>query len=165
MNSGITDHNYTNPNLISVDQVVGQLDVLTGSKASNRQYNVSTITVMDETCRSQHSQASPSTVVGQRYIDLAGKTAGIVGSVCDQSYASSLNFIQQKLVELTTQFPLQRLPNPNTIKVVVDNVLEAQDPVNGWTYNSAANAIVFHGTGVPGASALISVTFDPAGLL
>ena len=162
---GLPDHDYSNSNLISVDQVVNQLDNLTGSKASNRQYNVSTITVMDETCRSQHAQASPVTIVGQRYIDLATKTSGIVGSVCDQSYASSLNFIQQKLVELTTQFPLQRQPDPTTIKVVVDNVLEAQDPVNGWTYSSVANSIVFHGTGVPTSSALIDVTFDPVSLL
>ena len=162
---GITDHNYVNPNLITVDQVVGQLDALTASKASNRQYNVSTITVMDEACRSQHAKVSSVTIVGQRYIDLATKTSGIVGSICDQSYADSLNFIQQRLVELTTQFPLNRQPNPSTITVMVDNVLEAQDPVNGWTYNSVANTIVFHGTGVPTASSLININFDPATLL
>lgn len=161
---GIADHDYTNSNLLPVSQFLTTLDNLTQSTPSNRQYNISAITVLDETCRSQHVKQSPTTIVGQRYIDVAKQTSGVVGSICDQSYADSLNVIQQRLVELATQFTLGRQPNPATISVVVNGIVVPQDALNGWSYNPAANTIVFHGTSIPPAAATISVSFDPTTL-
>lgn len=161
---GVADHSYTNPGLVTVDSVVTQLDQITNSTSTNRRYNVSSIAVLDEACRQQHLPQSSVTIVGQRYMDLANRTGGVTGSICDSSYSSSLNFIQQRIVELSTQFPLNGDPNPSTIVVVVDGAVVPQDATNGWTYMADANAIAFHGTAVPGASAVISVSFDPKSL-
>lgn len=164
MNGGTADHDYSNVSLLRVSDVVSQLDTFTHSAPTNRQYNVSAIAVTDEACRSQHVKDSGSTIIGQRYIELANATSGIVGSICDQSYATSLKYIQQHLVELASQFQLGRVPNESSIKVTVNGIPVAKDPANGWTYNSTANTIVFHGTAVPSPSASISITFDPAGI-
>lgn len=161
MQNSIADHDYTNPNLMTIDGLISELDQLTQSTPAKRNYNVSAITVLDQTCQSIHKIASPVTIVGSRYMELATKTGGVLGSICDASYANSLNFIQQRIVEMTTQFPLSVEPSPTSIRVFTAGKELLQDAVNGWTYNSAANAIQFHGTGIPSAGAAVDVQFTP----
>lgn len=163
-NGGIADHDYTNPNLVSVNSVVAGLDAFTGSVPTNRHYNVSAITVLDQTCQRTHVQQSSSAIIGQRYIDLVNATGGVLGSVCDSNYANSLNFIQQRIVELTTEFPLTRTPNPSTITVSVNGAPVLEDSINGWSYDIVNNAIMFHGASVPASGAAINVHFDPNSL-
>lgn len=162
---GASDHNYNYADLVPVDQVVSELDAITSSVPGDRRYNVSAITVKDEACRAQHYQETTATLIGKRYIELAGKTNGTLGSVCDTSFADSLAFIQQRIVELTTQFKLDRLPKVETIVVQVDGNLVPNDSTNGWTYSSDSNAIIFHGNAVPSASANLRVTYDPKSFL
>jgi hypothetical protein len=107
----------------------------------------------------------PTTLIGKRYIQLANQTNGMLGSICDTSYASSLNFIQQHITELSTQFRLTGDPNPATIRVLVDYKLIPQDVSNGWTFDSSTNVITFHGGAVPSANSVINITFDPLHLL
>lgn len=159
-----TDHDYNQAGLLAVSSIVAQLDAITSSSATKRNYNVSAITVKDTTCLNQHKQNAPSATLGTRYLELAGLTDGITGSVCDPSFAQSLDFIQQKIVELTTQFLLERQPIVSTISVSIDGVPLANDAVNGWTYHADINGIKFHGTGVPPAGANIGVAYDPTEL-
>jgi hypothetical protein len=161
---GGTDHDYAQAGLLQVDTLISQLDTYTSSTAAQRNYNVSAITVKDTACQTSHAAAAPSTIVGTRYIDIANKTNGILGSVCDASFATSLNFIQQRIVELTTEFKLDREPNPSTITITINSVTLAQDATNGWTYDAASMSIRFHGTGVPPAGAKIGISFDPMNL-
>lgn len=162
---GVGDHSYSNPGLESVDSYIAQLDAFTGSTAGQRNYSVSAITVPDEACRAQHSANAPSTIIGTRYIEMANKTGGVLGSVCDADYANTLNVIQQRIIELSTQFPLSREPNVSTIVVLVDNQVVPQDATNGWTYDATANVITFHGNAVPASGAAVNIYFDPAQLL
>jgi hypothetical protein len=161
---GVADHSYTNPNLETVDSYVSFLDQLTQTTDVNRRYNVSAITVLDNTCLKSHAPMAPSTIIGQRYIDLANKTNGVLGSICDSSYANALQAIQQRILELSTQFPLGRQPVESTIKVVVAGVSVANDATNGWTYVTSSNSIMFHGSAVPAQGASIQVNFDPVGV-
>ncbi|MGZ3743880.1 MAG: hypothetical protein ACXWRE_05800 [Pseudobdellovibrionaceae bacterium] len=161
---GIPDHDYNDPGLESVDSYISFLDNFTNSVAANRRYSVSAITVPDQNCYNTHVKNAPSTIIGQRYIDMVNKTNGVLGSICDASYANSLSSIQQKILELSTQFPLARTPVVSSIKVSVDGNLISQDPTNGWTYEATSNSIMFHGTAVPSASSAIQVSFDPAGV-
>lgn len=165
LRGGISDHNYNAPNLMTIDHVVAQLDQITGSTPANRRYNVSAITVLDSACRQQHAKDMPTTLIGKRYIQLANQTNGMLGSICDTSYASALNFIQQHITELSTQFRLTGDPNPATIRVLVDYKLISQDASNGWTFDSSTNVITFHGNAVPSANSVINITFDPLHLL
>jgi len=159
------DHNYAQTGLLSVDDVISQLDAITGSTSTKRNYNVSAITVMDSACQAQHSANAPSAIVGTRYIDIVNRTNGVLGSVCDSSFASSLQNIQEKIIELSTLFPLDREPDVKTIRVAVNGQFINQDEKNGWTYLTSENAIQFHGSAVPPAGASIQVYYDPATLL
>ncbi len=161
---GGSDHDYANAGLMTSDELLGFLDTLTSSKPESRTYNVSAISVIDSACYTNHVKVSTSSVLGTRYKDLVNKANGILGSVCDASYASSLNFIQQRIVELATQFRLSRLPVADSIKVFSNGVAVAKDSQNGWSYDSNANAVIFHGTSVPSASSSIKINFDPAGV-
>ena len=158
------DHNYSDPGIETVASQVAYLDGLTHSTGSHRRYSVSAITVLDSACQSSHAAQSGSTIIGTRYIQLANMTNGVLGSVCDSSFASSLAAIQQKILELSTAFPLDGSPDPATIQVFVNGVSIAQGSTNGWTYDSTTNAISFHGASVPPAGAAISVKFDPSHL-
>jgi hypothetical protein len=162
---GIPDHDYTNPGLPAVDSVIAQLDSITSSTSASRNYNVSAITVMDNTCMTSHLANSPSTIVGSRYIELANKTGGVLGSVCDTSFATSLAKIQSQIATLATQFQLDRVPDVRTISVVVNGSVIPQDATNGWTYVSTSNSIQFHGAAIPPAGASIQVSFEPATIL
>jgi hypothetical protein len=160
-NSGI-DHNYNDPNLDTVASYESFLDSFTGSQSpATRTWNVSAIAVLDSACLASHGHDAPTTIIGQRYIQLANDSDGVLGSVCDTSYADSLNLISDKIIELSTQFALSRVPDPSTIVVTVNGSIVPEDATNGWTYNSSANSIVFHGSAIPPQGSTISVDFQP----
>jgi hypothetical protein len=157
----VPDHDYAYSNLDTVSSYETYLDSLTTSTGATRRYNVSTITVMDNACVNSHIGASPSTIIGQRYMQIATDTNGIIGSICDNSYASSLSNIAGQIATLSTQFYLNQVPQVSTIVVTVNGAMVAGNGTNGWTYNSTNNAIQFHGTAVPPQGATISVNFVP----
>ena len=156
-----SDHNYNQTGLLAVNDFITSLDTLTSSTVTNRQYNVSAITVEDSACQASHSQAAPSSIIGTRYMDLVNKTNGILGSVCDSSFANSLSFIQQRIVELSTSFKLDSIPKQSTIVVTVNGSVIANSTTSGWTYSSDSNSITFHGSSVPAASATVNIAYDP----
>ncbi len=158
----VPDHSYMAPTLDSVATYISYLDTFTSSTPSNRHYNVSAISVLDSACQSaQNAAGSPNSIVGQRYMDIAAQTNGTVGSLCDTNFAATLTKIQENILELSSQFFLQRTPILASITVVVNGASISQDVVNGWTYNSTANSIVFHGSSIPPQGANIAINFDP----
>lgn len=91
------------------------------------------------------STASPAV----RYAEVATKTGGIIGSICDASFEQTLIRIAQALNTLKRVFPLTLKPIINSITVTVDGVAIPQDPVNGWQYRTDTNSVVFLGNYVP----------------
>lgn len=91
------------------------------------------------------STANPSV----RYAEVATKTGGIIGSICDASFETTLIRIAQALNTLKRVFPLTLVPIATSISVTVDGVTIPQDLVNGWQYRADTNAIVFLGNYVP----------------
>jgi hypothetical protein len=161
---GVSDHNYSYSGLDPESMYISYLDTLTASTGATRRYSINAITVKDSACLNAHLPQSPTSIVGQRYMDVASQTNGVVGSICDTSYASTLTAIQQNIVELSTQFFLTKTPDPTTITVAVNGVSILQDSSNGWTYSATSNSITFHGTAVPAEGASISVNFQPTTL-
>ncbi len=158
---GVADHSYSNSHLETVQSYVSYLDTLTGSDPAARRYNVSAVTVLDNTCLASHRQQTSATIIGQRYISLANATGGVLADLCSPSYATALEQIQQRISELSTQFFLNRAPNPTSIQVWVNGLSIPSNATNGWTYIATSNAIMFHGTAVPPQGATINVAFDP----
>lgn len=156
------DQDYSAPGLESVNSYISYLDRKTNSTGlQNRNYNVSVIGVTDQACLLQHQAQTAGTILGKRMMELAEKTGGISGSICSSTYSTVLQSIQKRIIELSTEFPLNRKPKLGTIRVYVNGTLLSQDSENGWTYNPNSNSILFHGNGIPPQAAAVSVVFDP----
>ena len=160
-NPAVADHNYSYASLDTVDSYVSYLDTLTQTTGLTRRYNVSSIAVLDNACLNSHVGASPSTIIGQRYVQMSSLTNGVVGSICDASYSTTLNAIQAQIATLSSQFFLDRVPDPSTIVAKVNGAIDANSSTNGWTYSAQANSILFHGAAVPPQNATIDVSFIP----
>jgi hypothetical protein len=143
-------------NLRSIASFESFLDTYTNSVPTDRKYNVSAITTRPgDSCLPYDGH------YGLRYMQMAAETNGVVGSICDTNFSNSLDEIAGRIVELSTQFRLDRIPNVSTIVIHVNGVLIPENAVNGWTYNATNNSIVFHGSAVPPQGASIQVDYDP----
>jgi len=164
--SGSIAGQYNNANLHTVDSYVSFLDTFTSSTAANRSlnYNVNSITIMDQPCLDLLNQTFTGRRIGTRYLELSDKTKGIKGSLCDD-FGVTLASISNRIVQLKTAFVLNREPVPETIRVYVNGVEIPQSVDNGWSYSAANNSITFHGSAIPSSGATINVTFDPKSVL
>lgn len=156
---------YSNPSLHPVDHYVGFLDNIMGAtdETRSRKYNVNSIAILDKACQDYLNLSSSGRKIGYRYIELADKTSGVKASLCDD-FGTSMSDISNRIIELTTQFYLNREPNPATIQIIVDGQVVPNDPLNGYQYHPDTNSVTFHGSYVPGPGAAISVKFDPVSL-
>ena len=134
---------------------LGLLDSLRlgSALAGQKTYSVNAIVLREEDGR------CTSGTVGQRYIDLVNEANGIVASICSD-FSESLTDITSSIVQLSTQFYLNREPVVESINVVVNGEVVPRDSENGWEYVSESNSIVFNGSAVPAQGASILVDFD-----
>lgn len=94
-----------------------------------------------------------------RFTDMARRTGGVVGSICDLSFENTLVQIAEALNTLRKIFPLSLKPDVATIQVKVNGAVIPRDPTNGWTYVQSVNAIEFLGTYVPPPAADIQIQY------
>lgn len=100
---------------------------------------------------------------GLRWIDLANASGGLNQPICDTTLALAVNNIRQRIVEVLTEYVLDRKPMIETIVVKVNGNLIPQSTTNGWEYIADGQRIRLHGSAVPSsASDKISVDFKPA---
>lgn len=159
---GVADHSYTNPGLETIESYLSYLDQLTGTTDPElRRYNVNAVTVADEACLTSHREKTSVTIIGDRYIDMATATDGVVADLCSPDYSASLIKIQEKIAEKSLELVLNRAPIETTIRVWVNDQEVVPDSINGWTYHASTNSIRFHGTAQPSQGANILVTYDP----
>ncbi len=124
-------------------------------------YSVSTISVMDTTCKTTLNAQTPGRRIGRRYMQLADMTNGAKTSLCGD-FGQSLQMISDKILELSSSFKLNREPVVSSITIFVDGVLVPQSATEGWTYDSSTMTVTFHNSAVPKQGAAIKVSFDPA---
>jgi hypothetical protein len=165
-------HDYGYLGLHTIDRYVSYLDTITGADSTTRssKYNVNAIAVTDQACLDQRNAQAPNEyLIAQRYMDIAGRTNGIIGSLCGD-FGMSLSNISNKIVELTTQFYLGRPAVPSTLSVYVagERVPQLQptdpQPWNGFLYKADSKSLSFFGRYVPQPAAIISVDFVPAAI-
>ena len=94
-----------------------------------------------------------------RFTEMARRTGGVVGSICDLSFENTLTQIAEALNTLRKIFPLSLKPDPSTIQVNVNGAQIPRDATNGWTYVASVNAIEFLGTYVPPPAADIQIQY------
>ncbi len=98
-----------------------------------------------------------------RYAEVATRTGGIIGSICDASFERTLLDIAQALNTLKRVFPLTLKPIAGSIRVTVTDGTRtfpvAEDPVNGFQYRADTNSVVFLGTFVPPPGSTIRIEY------
>lgn len=152
------DNLYNDPALHTLQSYVDFMDGKTGSTSTNRKYNINSIAILDSAC--QTALGNNGRKIAIRQNGLANMTAGLLGSLC-ADFATTLASISNKIIELSTQFYLDRVPREGSLRVFVNSVQIPPDATNGFTYNATNNSITFHGTSVPAAGAAITVGYDP----
>lgn len=113
-----------------------------------------------------------------RYHYLAYTTGGQFIPMFDQNcdpldFEDTLQQVGDLLTNLLTEFPLQSVPVPGTLVVLVDGrrvdeaTVTGQDQFgldlwsDGWSYRAADNTVEFHGAAVPGYDANVEVYYKP----
>ncbi len=153
---------YNDPDLHPVARYKEYLEALKPAGPGGMQrYTVSSISAKTQTCVDKlKDQLSQSQRVGKRIMELVDSVGGVNGDICGD-FSETLSLVSKEIIELGTQFRLSGLPDPQTIKVLVNNAVVPQDAENGWTFNEVANSIIFHGTAVPPNGANIRVEYVP----
>lgn len=151
---------YSNPALHSVDSYISFLDSFTSSIPTDRKYSVSAISILDQACFDILHANSSGQKIGVRYMDIVSKTGGIQASLC-ANFATELNKISGRIIELASQFYLNRVPKLETLVITINGIKVPESATDGWTYNAQNNSVTFHGTMVPQEGAVISVDFEP----
>lgn len=158
--SGSTTQFENASNNFTVQSYADFLNSYTKSNLYGNNFSVNVISVDSDACKSQLSSDGFARKISTRLPQLADLTGGVKSSICS-NFGSTLQLISDSIIQLSSVFKLNREPQTDTIKVVVDGVEIGQDGTNGWTYNPTDWTITFHGTSVPGANADINITFYP----
>ncbi len=155
------NESYTQPTLHSVASYKTFLENFTQAQATT-DFSVSTISILDETCRASLGSGRK---IATRYMQLADLTGGSKNSLC-ASFTTVLNNISATITAQTqAQFTLNRVPVQSSIRVIIDGVLLPNSTTDGWSYESASNSIRINGTTYqPQAGASITINFDPESL-
>jgi hypothetical protein len=105
-------------------------------------------------CKSEQSAPIEE---GTQYIAAAGLTGGIVKSICDTDWASSLELLGQDIAGQSNQIVLSKKPHLGTIVLEVNGV-----EMTTWTYNSGNNSIKFNASDLPSYGSEITILYKAA---
>ncbi len=98
---------------------------------------------------------------GVKFKTLVNATNGSFASICKADFSAGLSSISQKIAEAITEIKLARVPQVSTITILFNGTSVPQDSVNGWTYDSSGNKIVFHGNYIPQDNTSIQIGYIP----
>lgn len=94
---------------------------------------------------------------GDRYGVVISGTGGTTESICTSDWGRSLVNLAQSTFGFSLRFPLTGTPVGNVTVKVNGRVVNT-----GWSYDAAANAVVFTENAAPAPGARIEVTYTPA---
>ena len=92
---------------------------------------------------------------GDGYVEVVNATGGVLGSICDGSWSTTLTNLAWITVNLADTFTLSYQAIPNTIDVTINGVAI----YSGYSYDAALNAIVFDPAYVPDDGDIVSITY------
>ena len=97
-----------------------------------------------------------------RYREAALITEGLEQSICSATLAHDIEDASLSFTGLQQRFPLSSLPDPDSLLVWVEDAAIDSAPAHSWVWAPAANALQFHGFGVPPPNARIDVEYNVA---
>lgn len=95
-----------------------------------------------------------------KYNDVVALTGGLFGSICQADFGTTLQQLAFEVTSASGEYFLTRIPDPATITVAVDGVLQTSDR---WTYHSGTNSVELHAQYIPQPGAQIVITYEVAG--
>lgn len=98
---------------------------------------------------------------GYKLMELVDYSGGVKGSICGTDLYKSVSSIKARIIQILTDYKLEKLPREESIRVYVSGKIVPKDNVNGWSYIKEKNLVRFNGTSVPAAEAGIRVDFVP----
>jgi hypothetical protein len=107
----------------------------------------------------QRGSSCPDVYPGQRYIEAAAYTGGIVGDICESDWSSLLTELGLNAVGIRTSFQLTASAKLDSLVVSVDGEELEMDERNGWTYDDSTCYITFNGDSVPERDSEIVATY------
>ena len=110
------------------------------------------------------SSGGPITAIGaKKYVDVVDSTNGALQAICTSDFAQVLSYLSLNAAGMTDTFELTEEPsNIAQMVVEIDGVQVNYSGINGYTYSVQDNAIVFHGTEVPGPGTRVTVSYPYA---
>lgn len=97
---------------------------------------------------------------------LSSVSGGIIGRVCESDYTTYFIDLASRIKTILTEVSVTQIASPSASRapvavfLAVDNVSIALDPISGFQWNAAKNAIFFPGTYRPSPGAALSVTLE-----
>ncbi len=146
--AGLTNYHYNSDDFIQDARAI--------KGAGN--FSVSTITgtrnADGRMCTSPHSQPLEE---GTQYISAAKKTGGIIQSICDSNWSTSLASIGQDIAAQSSQVVLTKTPYASSIKVFVNGIQSSN-----WSYNGGNNAVKFDSGNIPATGSSVTIQYYAA---
>jgi hypothetical protein len=102
---------------------------------------------------------------GQRYIELAEETDGVVASICDSNFSTALANIGNRAFGLRVEFFLSRPADPSTVRVydLADCDGSARTPrTTGFTFDASSNSVIFDEPTAPQPGDCFEVEYEAA---
>lgn len=146
----------TDPRLYPIQRYLDVLDTVTSSTATKKNYIVNTIAIFDQTCLTQLQTGFAGRRIAERHAQLTDATGGSKGSLCGD-FSNIMSNLSDTLLEFSSKFYLDGIPNVATIQVFVNNALV---PAEGWVYSAADNSITFKTGYIPAQGSKIAVKFQ-----
>lgn len=97
---------------------------------------------------------------GARYAELVTLTGGLSGSICQEDFGVTLQNLAFEVTNAVGHYFLTAIPEPSTIEVKVDGVLQ---PADHWTYHAGTNSVEMGAQYVPAPGATIVITYEEFG--
>ena len=120
-----------------------------GAQRGGSSYLSSVINV--ETADSVCAHTVNAIDIGHRYMDATNYFSGVIVDICSDDWSPGVTDASVQ-VEPHEEWPLSYIPVEPTIRVFVDGALNWD-----WTYDAAANIVLF--TVTPGAGALVEIAY------
>jgi hypothetical protein len=101
---------------------------------------------------------------GNRYLDVADQTGGLVGSICDSNFSRILGDIGDRAFGVRVQFFLSRVADPATVRVydVPCGGTSRTPRTTGWTFDAESNSVVFTEAVAPVPGQCFEVEYEAA---
>jgi len=112
-------------------------------------------------CQSANGEAS----YGGRYIEVAGRSEGLVESICEEDFSPMATELGLTISGLVVEFELSASPDENSLEVFLyedesnDSLVGLLEPDTDYSYVRERNAVRFEDTQVPPPNYYISVEY------